>query len=374
MTEPTHRPLPGAVWIAFALMVLVALGALVLALLTGERLRDMGPERQGRREGYQVVVKGAETDPATARKLDALLDGGPVPGGRNEADVPYDFPVMAEMPLVPTEVPAPPTRAPEAFAAGATRPLPLVAGPDMPLWQRNAVSVTLPQGAPRLALVLDDMGGQMEASRRAVAAMPAGVTLAFFPWSREGIELAALAKAEGHEIMIHMPMEALPHGETVPEPGPDTLRVGMAPEEIETLLSRNVSRLSDVAVGMNNHMGSRFTQWPEGMRAVLTVMQREGMLFVDSRTSAPTAVLGAAKGLDVPVLTRDVFLDHNPTPAAIRAELRRAVKLAQTRGQALAIGHPLPATLEVLAAELPDIVSSGVVLVPVSALVNPVRE
>jgi hypothetical protein len=118
-------------------------------------------------------------------------------------------------------------------------------------------------------------------------------------------------------------------------------------------------------------MGSRFTEWLPGMRAVLGVLQREGLLFVDSKTAAPTAVKAAAEGLALPVLTRDVFLDHEPNPVDVKAELARAVALAKKRGYALAIGHPLPVTLDVLAAELPAIVSSGVVLVPVTALVRP---
>jgi polysaccharide deacetylase 2 family uncharacterized protein YibQ len=170
--------------------------------------------------------------------------------------------------------------------------------------------------------------------------------------------------------MIHMPMEALPHGALVLDPGPDTLRVGMETAEIETKLRRNVAKLSDIAVGLNNHMGSRFTEWEPGVRAVLTVLQGEGMLFVDSKTAAPTATKAAASGLELPVLSRDVFLDHVPTPEAVKAELNKAVLLARKRGSAIAIGHPLPVTLEVLAKELPQIVSSGVVLVPVSMLVK----
>ena len=106
------------------------------------------------------------------------------------------------------------------------------------------------------------------------------------------------------------------------------------------------------------------------MRAVLTVLQREGMLFLDSKTSAPTAVAKAGKGLELPLLERDVFLDHVSTAEAVRAELNKAVVQARKRGHVLAIGHPLPVTLDVLRDELPRIVSSGVVLVPATMLIR----
>jgi len=104
---------------------------------------------------------------------------------------------------------------------------------------------------------------------------------------------------------------------------------------------------------------------------VMTVLQRQGMLFVDSKTAAPTATQAAKQGLTLPVLSRDVFLDHVADKGAIRAELLKAAAQARKKGAAMAIGHPLPLTLEVLAEGLPELVSSGIVLVPVTALVKP---
>lgn len=393
MTSQPRRPVPGRIWGILAAMVMVALLCLMLALVLGTRLRSLGPERGGGREGYMQVTKPTphENDGSTAAaQLAAMMDqgtatvsgtgqiSGPVSGSvvsgsvpvTPTATVPMDMP-MVEM--LPTEVPPAPvsmTTAPPPMPQAQVTPLEVTPEPDAPRWKQNAVRVDVAPGAPMLAIVIDDMGGQMDASRRAVQELPNGVTLSFFPWSKDGVALAKTAKADGHEIMIHMPMEALPHGTMVPDPGPDTLRVGMEPAQIEMLLRRNVANLSDIAVGLNNHMGSRFTEWEPGLRAVMTVLQGEGMMFLDSKTAAPTATKAAARGLDLPVLSRDVFLDHVPTPEAVRAELNKAVLLARKRGSAIAIGHPLPVTLDVLNDMLPQLVSSGVVLVPVSMLIK----
>ncbi|PZP39561.1 MAG: hypothetical protein DI585_03760 [Pseudomonas fluorescens] len=396
MVETPKRPIPGRIWLILAVMIVGAVACFALAVLMGTRLRAMGPERSGAREGYMQVVKPATrgemppSSPEADAQLAALLEGAPVPVAEGAAPtegasstlpagevsgptvtggVPLDMP-LAEM--LPTETPPAPKApaVPPLPPKSNVSPLDVQAAPDQPVWKANAVTVPVTPGAPMLAIILDDMGGQMEASRRAVDEMPAGVTLSFFPWSRPGIGLAEEARVKGHEIMVHMPMEALPHGNLILDPGPDTLRVGMAPDQIDTLLTRNLARLSSVAVGLNNHMGSRFTGWEEGMRAVLTVAQREGMMFVDSKTAAPTATATAAGGLTLPVLTRDVFLDHVPTAQAVKAELNKAVLLARKRGSAIAIGHPLPVTLDVLRDMLPQVVSSGVVLVPVTMLVK----
>ena len=50
----------------------------------------------------------------------------------------------------------------------------------------------------------------------------------------------------------------------------------------------------------------------------------------------------------MPCLERDVFLDDVPTEDAVTIQYNKAVQMAQKRGWAIAIGHPLQPTIEVL--------------------------
>ncbi len=75
----------------------------------------------------------------------------------------------------------------------------------------------------------------------------------------------------------------------------------------------------------------------------------------------------------MPALRRDVFLDTDPAPAAIEAQWRRLLARARTRGTAVGIGHPYAATLALLERELPGLAASGVVLVPLSSLLQGAR-
>ncbi len=224
----------------------------------------------------------------------------------------------------------------------------------------------VPAGHVRLAIVLDDMGVDGPASREAITNLPAAITFAFLPYGRESRLLAERAHADGHEIMIHIPMEPLGSK----NPGPQALRVDDLPVVVQAHLEHNVAALKDLAVGANNHMGSRFTQWPDGMRQVLGVLAREGLFFLDSVTTPHTAVRDAAAGLDLPLLRRDVFLDDTPTPEAIQEQLERAIGVARRNGQAIAIGHPHVATLAILEAQLPTLAGQGVTLVPITALLS----
>ena len=73
----------------------------------------------------------------------------------------------------------------------------------------------------------------------------------------------------------------------------------------------------------------------------------------------------------VPAGFRNVpFLDDVENVAAIETQINLAMRGAREKGEAIAIGHPHPATLEALRAMLPKARSQGVRLVYVSELVH----
>lgn len=363
---------PAWVWLVFTGLAVAAALCFGLSLLLGQR---------------SLLQNGEGASGYALKRVRSAVPVERISAATVHRDVPLEMPLMGPTevpPPVPETVAAMPQVAvssavvpPFAGASPAVSPamppvmsggavLPVREAPASPRWVRNAVAMDIPAGAPRLAIVIDDMGFNRAFSERALAVLPAGVTLSFLPYGEASLPLAGQARAEGHEVMVHIPMQPLPHGDVTPDMGPHGLQIGMTPADIEREMRLNLAALADLSVGANNHMGSRFTSWNEGMRAVLTVLQREGLLFLDSKTAAPTATRDAARGLVLPVISRDVFLDHASGPAEVRAELAKAAALARKKGIAVAIGHPLPDTLDVLEAELPALVSSGIVLVPIS--------
>jgi polysaccharide deacetylase 2 family uncharacterized protein YibQ len=250
--------------------------------------------------------------------------------------------VVAPPPAAPPRVVPRPEPAPTRLAAAVvTLPVPPKAPPT-----RTA--------DPVLAIVIDDLGPAQALTRRAVH-LPRPVTLAFLPYA-EGLDaFATAAKANGHEVYLHLPME--PEGEE--DPGPNAILVGLEPGELSRRLAWALDRLPQ-ATGVNNHMGSRATSDPAAMLEVLQEVRRRGLAFVDSRTSPLSVGNALAERLGLPHAARDVFLDNDPSPAAIRRRLDEALRLARRRGHALAIGHPYPTTLAVLEDWLPRAEARGV--------------
>ncbi|ALC17161.1 hypothetical protein DSOUD_2400 [Desulfuromonas soudanensis] len=217
---------------------------------------------------------------------------------------------------------------------------------------------------PRLAIIIDDLGRDLETART-LAGMDLELTFAVLPGTENASRVATLAHRYQREVMVHIPMEPLSYPAT--NPGRDALLVGMSAEEIHRRFHGFLERVP-YAVGGNNHMGSRFTENRPGMAAVMQVMKGEGLFFVDSRTSAHSVAYDEARRAGLPAAGRDVFLDNVQDVEAIVVEIRRLVRLAKAQGTAVGICHPHPETLEALRREAGIFRREGVELVPASRL------
>lgn len=231
-------------------------------------------------------------------------------------------------------------------------------------WERRAVPATLVPDRALVAIVIDDIGVDRARALRAIG-LPAPLTLSFLPYGRDAPALAVIARQRGHEILLHMPMQAV-GGEN---PGPQALTVDLAAVEIRARVGAALDRFGD-AVGLNNHMGSRFTADRRLLGPVVEELSARGLIFVDSRTTPASQVPQAAEEFGIPTAVRDVFLDNDPTPEAVRAQFEELERVARRRRQAIAIGHPHDVTLSALAAWLPLAAERGIQVVPVTTLVR----
>lgn len=234
--------------------------------------------------------------------------------------------------------------------------------PVIPAWQRHAVPVSAARGQPMIAVVIDDMGLDRGRSER-TAGLPAPLTLAYLAYARDLATQTGGARAAGHELLVHVPMEPGPNA----DPGPNAVLVDLSTAELKRRIAWNLSQF-DKFVGINNHMGSKATANRPAMTTVMTALRDRGLLFLDSRTSGATVAQSEAARQGIPALRRDVFLDHDPSPIAVRAALDQVEEIARRQGHAIAIGHPKDATIDALAEWLPDVRARGFALVPVSAI------
>jgi polysaccharide deacetylase 2 family uncharacterized protein YibQ len=220
-------------------------------------------------------------------------------------------------------------------------------------------------GAPRLAIILDDLGSDTAAAQ-AIFALHHPVTLSILPGHAHSTEIALEAHRRGFEVMLHLPMESLGKEQAEAQ----ELRPGMPAPQVAALVDEFLAKIPNVA-GVNNHQGSQATSNHALMDELMPILRDRELFYVDSRTTAETVAYDAARNAGVPSGFRNVpFLDDVEEVAAVRKQLALAFKGAREKGEAIAIGHPHAATLEALRQLLPQAEAEGIRLVPASALVH----
>jgi hypothetical protein len=216
-----------------------------------------------------------------------------------------------------------------------------------------------------IAVIIDDMGLDRRRSEQ-ILKLPGPLTVSLMSYAADPVRQANEVHAHGHELMMHVPMEPLADGI---DPGPGVLTDALATDALRRQVDEDLDRFPGY-VGINNHMGSKFTAFAPGMQVVMEELRRRGLLFIDSLTTEHSVGLALARREGVPTAGRNVFLDNAADPAAIQSQLAKLEELARHHGNAIAIGHPRDATIRALTAWLPTLDGKGLVLVPVTAVVQ----
>ena len=220
-------------------------------------------------------------------------------------------------------------------------------------------------GTPRLAIILDDLGSD-RAAADAIFALYYPLTVSVLPNHAHSVEIAEEAHRRGYEVMLHLPMQSV--GNETPEA--HELHPGMPAEDIPVLFEQMMQSVPNAA-GVNNHQGSQATADAALMEELMPVLQKWNLFYVDSRTTAATVAYDTAQRVGVRSGFRNVpFLDDVAEVSAVRKQLELAFRGAKDKGEAIAIGHPHPATLQALSELLPQAEARGVHLAYASDLVH----
>lgn len=234
-----------------------------------------------------------------------------------------------------------------------------------PMASSRANDTPGPSSAPRLAIILDDLGSD-RASAESIFALHYPLTLSVLPNHEHSTDIASEAQRRGYQVLLHLPMQSIAN-ET---PEAQELHAGMPATQVTALVGQFLQNVPG-AVGVNNHQGSQATSDSELMDELMPVLRDRHLFYVDSRTTAATVAFDTAQSFGVRSAFRNVpFLDDVAEVAAVRKQLELALRGAREKGQAIAIGHPHPATLQALRQILPHAQAQGIHLVFASELVH----
>jgi hypothetical protein len=219
----------------------------------------------------------------------------------------------------------------------------------------------------KVALIMDDMGYSLDAIYD-ILSLQEPITVAIIPFSPLSEQTAQIAHKSGLEILLHLPMESINDTEAN-NSIQGMITTDMSRQEIITTVERNLDQVPNI-IGVNNHMGSKVTPSESVMNIILQQLKQRDLFFVDSRTTGKSVAYDVALRLDIPTAQRHIFLDGELDEGYIKEKLIELFSLAQRRGEAVGICHPLPETLKVLKAYFRLAEEYGVKPVFISELVR----
>ena len=232
------------------------------------------------------------------------------------------------------------------------------------VWLAAAAAPGVPLA--RIAIIIDDLGYQLEAGRRSIN-LPGPVACAILPSTPRATKLAEAAFANGKDVLLHLPLEPVSKDS---QADPGGILLNMSRDQFAMTFSSDLESVPH-AIGVNSHRGSMLTRHPGHMGWLMEELRTHGdLIFVDSYTTHKSVALQLARESGVPAVKRDVFLDPDRSPETVEREFGRLKDLARINGVAVGIGHPYPSTLALLEREIPKLREDGIELVSISELVS----
>jgi uncharacterized protein len=348
--------------------------------------------------GYVLFLPEADTGPGPVPVIAIQVPPEPPGGGPKEAraettepqaapsqmeDKTPAAPPMVKAPVqetaaAPGDDTAPPAPKPAETTASETKPSPsktqeaaLPATPTpapeiLPPWRRNAQPFDAPAKLPRIAVVLTGLGMSSAATEAAIKQLPSAISLSFTPYSRRLNEWIALARVNGHEVLLDLPMEPTSYPDD--DPGPQALLTALSERQNLARLDWALRRATGF-VGVTAVMGSRFLASEEHLTPILKELKNRGMMFLDNRASEASLAGPLAQKLGLASAVNDRFLDRaQASRVAIDDRLVQLERIARTEGFAVAIGQTYPVTIERLRAWAAEVETRGFVLAPLSSI------
>lgn len=236
--------------------------------------------------------------------------------------------------------------------------------------QPKQLSQAAAGGPVMVAVVIDDMGVSVPHTRD-ILSLEKPITASFLTYGAANRKQVKEAKEKGFEVMLHVPM--MPHAKA--DLAPVTLSPDMQEDEIKNDFEQMLDRYKGLGMkGINNHMGSLFTEDEKSLGYVMQILKDRNLFFLDSKTTAKSVGAKVAAEYGVPYIARDVFLDNENDYNYIMKQLRQTEKIAHMRGYAVAIGHPRTQTYLALRDWMKELPERKIRLVRLGDLVRDVNK
>jgi polysaccharide deacetylase 2 family uncharacterized protein YibQ len=233
-------------------------------------------------------------------------------------------------------------------------------------WRQNSRAFNSDDPRPRVAIVLTGLGMARSTTELAINYLPGAVTLSFSPYAPDLPGLVQQARATGHEVLIDLPMESV---DAANDPGPRAMMTSLQARQ-------NIERLDALLgsaqghIGVASYLGTRFTADVDAMTPILGALRDRGFIYLETLGTSRSVGPRVAADIGLSRVIADRRIDSNPAPTAVAGQLIEIENMARERTTAVALARPSTLTIEQIATWHASLGPKGIVLAPVSAVVN----
>ena len=182
------------------------------------------------------------------------------------------------------------------------------------VYARNTPMGVIHSNRPKIAILLGGMGLNPKLTQRAIRELPGDVTFAFAPYGDDLQTQVNKARADGHEVLLQLPME--PVGYPANNPGPKTLLADAEKAANLESLHWHMSRFAGYT-GITNYMGGRLLSTPSALKPVMAELSKRGLVYLEDASTALTVSEAIAKETRLSERRAQAVIDADPTPQSI---------------------------------------------------------
>ncbi|MGV3550300.1 divergent polysaccharide deacetylase family protein [Rhizobium sp.] len=358
----------------------------VLLLAGGSFYAAMGPENIQRPELAKVEEQPSDTKPAPvqadakdpgklvrARPHDGanvekqVMDDGSVvtkftPKDRNK-DGPVVIDATAQNPQDPRTADLPDEALIENTADGK---LPVIAADGTRPVDRYARPWSGARGT-RIAIVVGGLGLSQSGTQRALDTLPEDITVAFAANGNSLFRWMPIARKDGHEVLLQLPLEPFDY----PENNPGRLTL-VSTDSAATNLKRLHESMGKMTnyTGVMNYLGGRFLANPEALEPVMQDISSRGLLFLDDGSSAQSLSATYAKAYASPHAFADLVLDQEVSKSAVLKKLDDLERIALRKGSAIGVASAFDESVDAVTQWAREAQNRGIEIVGVSVLAD----
>lgn len=194
-----------------------------------------------------------------------------------------------------------------------------------------------------VSLIIGGLGVNRGLTQDAIKNLPADVTLSFAAHSTGLQGLIDSARADGHEVLIEIPMDSATFDPS--EPGADkALLTTIAPAENGDRLDWMMSRAQGYA-GLINFNGDIYLTRPDIAAPYMDYLSKTGVGFFTDGAFETPALTGISQSTRQPFKSGNGLIDPHPVPRVIAARLKGLSQTATTGSHPVGVGFVYPETI-----------------------------